>query len=271
MTELSVTRRVAVAGAAAGAGAVMSVKASAQQGASSGAPKTFVLVHGAWHGGWCYQRVARLLQGQGHIVYTPTLTGLADRSHLVGKGVTLDTHVTDIANLLAWDDLKDVVLVGHSYGGMVITGVAEKAGAGAIGSIVFLDAFIPEDGKSLVDYQPEDRRAGMLAAAAKNNGMVAPIPSAAFNVNEKDRAWVDAKCTPQPIATFTDTVRVTGAVDRIPRKSYIRAGAYASPSFDAAMARVKGRDDWRVHSLPGGHDLMVDLPNELAALLLKVA
>jgi pimeloyl-ACP methyl ester carboxylesterase len=111
---------------------------------------TFVLVHGAWHGGWCWQRVADRLRGGGHTVFTPTLTGLGERSHLLRAGIELNTHITDIVNVMTWEDLRDVVLCGHSYGGFVVSGVAEQMAA-AIRSIVFLDAFVPRNGESVLD------------------------------------------------------------------------------------------------------------------------
>lgn len=108
----------------------------------------FVLVHGAWHGGWCWKRVARILRAKGHEVYTPSLTGLAERSHLVNRNVNLETHILDIVNLLQWEELSDVVLCGHSYGGQVITGAADRS-ADRIGALVYLDAFVPENGQCL--------------------------------------------------------------------------------------------------------------------------
>src|SRR5436190_22709955 len=117
--------------------------------------KTFVLVHGAWHGGWCWRRVSDLLERQNlgrhaHKVFTPTLTGLGERSHLMSKEIRLATHVTDVVNHMKWEGLADVVLCGHSYGGMVVSGVAEQM-AGKITSIVFLDAFVPDNGEALAD------------------------------------------------------------------------------------------------------------------------
>ena len=117
---------------------------------------TFVLVHGAWHGGWCWSRVARRLRAAGHEVHTPTLTGLGDRSHLMSRSVNLQTHVQDVANLLHWEELNDIVLCGHSYGGMVITGVANRL-AKRIKSLVYLDAFVPENGQAVLDFMPADR------------------------------------------------------------------------------------------------------------------
>ena len=127
---------------------------------------TFVLVHGAWHGAWCWRRVARLLARAGHEVFTPTLTGLAERSHLLTPAIDLDTHIFDVVNEMKWQNLSDVVLVGHSYGGMVISGVAEKMER-AILSIVMLDAFVPENGQSLVDLQPSPMRDAVLRQSGR--------------------------------------------------------------------------------------------------------
>src|SRR3954467_13289778 len=128
-----------------GAFGAMAVGALAATGAlpavAQGAPKTFVLVHGAWHGGWCWRRVSDLLEKKGHKVFAPTMTGLGERSHLIGGKIDLATHVTDIVNVIKWENLNDIVLVGHSYGGVIISGVAEQM-RDAIGSIVFLDAFL---------------------------------------------------------------------------------------------------------------------------------
>src|SRR6516165_6161272 len=115
---------------------------------------TYVLVHGGGHGGWCYQRVARRLRTNGHDVYTPTLTGLGERSHLLSPDIDLDTHITDVVNVLHFEDLRDVILVGHSYGGLVVLGVADRA-APRIGKLVYLDAGIPQGGKSLAEYAGE--------------------------------------------------------------------------------------------------------------------
>src|SRR5258707_5324266 len=160
---------------------------------------TFVLVHGAWHGGWCWQRVADRLRGGGHAVFTPTLTGLGERSHLLRAGIDLNTHITDIVNVMKWEDLSDVVLCGHSYGGMIIAGVAEQM-APAIRSIVFLDAFVPRNGESTQDLTGAAVREGIQAALQRGEIGMPPRTGEAFGVNPADRAWVDRLCVPQPIA-----------------------------------------------------------------------
>ena len=237
---------------------------------AQGGGKTFVLVHGAWHGGWCWRRVSDLLEKQGHKVFTPTLTGLGERSHLMRAGINVSTHVTDVVNLLKWEKLSGVVLCGHSYGGMVISGVAEQA-ADKIASIVFLDAFIPDSGDSMEQLTSGAVRDQLKAALERGDLGVAPRSAAAFLVNEKDQAWIDAMCVPQPIGTMSEKIALTGARDKIAKKSYIRAGAYPNPGFDKAMARVQTDKSWRVYSVPCGHDVMVDMPERLAEILVEVA
>jgi len=234
------------------------------------APTTFVLVHGAWHGGWCWRRVSDLLEKQGHKVFTPTLTGLGERSHLLRAGVNVSTHVTDVVNVLKWERLSDVVLCGHSYGGLVVSGVAEQM-SDKIGSIVFLDAFVPENGDSMADLTSQAVRDNLKAATERGDISVPGRPAAAFLVNEKDQAWVDSLTGPQPIATMTEKITLTGARERIGKKAYIRAAAYPNPGFDKAYARVKADRSWRTYEVPCGHDVMVDMPERLAKILVEVA
>jgi pimeloyl-ACP methyl ester carboxylesterase len=233
-------------------------------------PHTFVLVHGAWHGGWCWRRVADLLQQGGHKVFTSTLTGLGERSHLLRAGIDVSTHITDVVNVLKWERLTGVVLCGHSYGGLVVSGVAEQM-AQAIGSIVFLDAFLPENGDSMAALTSDAVREQLKGATERGELGVPARSAAAFLVNEKDQAWVDSLCVPQPIGTMTEKLKLTGARERIGKKAYIRAAAYPNPGFDKACARVKADRAWRSFEVPGGHDVMVDMPQRLAEILLEVA
>lgn len=227
---------------------------------------TFVLVHGAWHGAWCWQRVARLLIRAGHEVMTPTLTGLAERSHLLTPEISLDTHILDVVNEMKWRQLNDVVLVGHSYAGLVISGVAE-AMEKSIAAFVLLDAFFPESGQALVDLAPPPVREMFFAAEHSGAAAIPPRSAAMFNVNERDRAWVDAQCTPQPVKCGLQAVTLTGARERIATKSYVRATAYPSGPFDQALAKARARG-WHSHEVACGHDVMLDAPERLAEILL---
>jgi pimeloyl-ACP methyl ester carboxylesterase len=233
-------------------------------------PYTFVLVHGAWHGGWCWRRVADRLRSGGHVVFTPTLTGLGERSHLMRAGIDLKTHITDVVNLMKWEKLTDVVLCGHSYGGMIISGVAEQM-APAIRSIVFLDTFVPRNGEAVQDLTSAAVQETARAAIQRGEFGMPPRSAEAFGVNAADRAWVDSLCVPQPIATFTDKIVLTGARDRIARKSYIRAKSYVNPGFDRALAAAEADASWRTYGVPCGHDVMVDMPERLSEILLEVA
>ena len=267
MTEtMQTTRRGAL-----GAMAVGTLAASgAMPAMAQGGQKTFVLVHGAWHGGWCWRRVSDLLEKKGHKVFAPTMTGLGERSHLIGGKIDLATHITDIVNVIKWESLNDIVLVGHSYGGLIISGVAEQMRE-SIGSIVFLDAFLPANGDTLAAKASQPVREAIAGLVEKGESTMKPVPAAVFRVNEKDRAWVDAMCTPHPVATLTDKSTVTGARDRIAKKAYIRAKGYPSVPFDGVYDALKTNSAWRVYELPCGHDAMVDMPDRLTEILLEVA
>jgi pimeloyl-ACP methyl ester carboxylesterase len=226
-----------------------------------------VLLHGAWHGGWCWERVTPGLTAAGHRVTTPTLTGLGERCHLASAGVDLDTHVEDVLNHLAYEGLEDVVLVAHSYAGFVAYGVAERA-AGAIARLVLLDAFIPRDGDTMADHVGE-RGDQYRAAAAEDPGYLMPPPPAAALgvVGDADVAWVQARMTAQPVATYLQPIAVTGAVDRIADTRYIACTVGALAVLDESRRRVADAG-WPVSELPCGHDAMVAAPAALTALLL---
>lgn len=232
---------------------------------------TFVLVHGAWHGAWCWRRVARLLARDGHEVFAPTLTGLGERSHLLAPGINLDTHILDVANEIKWQGLKEVILVGHSYGGMVISGVAEKMPE-KIKSFVVIDGFVPENGKAMREYWPASIMGYLDKEASKTGGVSVPaLPAESLAVAKENRAWVDGQTTPQPYATFNEVIRLGGARDRIAKKSYIRASKFRSHPFDAVVKRLEADPSWQRLSIESGHVPMVDHPSSLACLLAQTA
>jgi pimeloyl-ACP methyl ester carboxylesterase len=232
---------------------------------------TFVLVHGAWHGSWCWKRVRKALQAQGHEVFTPTLTGVGERSHLLSPDVNLDTHIEDVVNLIRWEDLSDVVLCGHSYGGCVITGVADRL-LDRISALVYLDAFVPEDGQSLYDLVPSSRKAPLLEAVQRDGEgwKVPPIPAEAFNVNASDLAWVNRQCTVQPIATFQQAIKLSGRDDPGKQTTFILAADYADSPFTVFYDLAKARG-WNTLTMSCGHDVMLDRPEELTRVLLGIA
>lgn len=212
---------------------------------------TYVLVHGGWHGGWCWKRVTPFLRDAGHIVYTPTLTGLGERSHLASQETNLSTHIQDILNILWYEDLNDVILVGHSYGGMVITGAADAAPE-RVSKLVYLDAFVPEDGQSL---------------------MAIFRPASSQEASPKSLVWVLDKITPQPIQAFTEPIRLkNGGNFTIPRTYiYLRppAGLPPETEFFQFAERARTQPDWKYHELVSGHDAMIIIPEAIAALLLE--
>jgi pimeloyl-ACP methyl ester carboxylesterase len=231
---------------------------------------TFVLVHGAWHGSWCWKRVRKALQARGHEVFTPTLTGVGERSHLLSPRVNLDTHIDDVANLIQWEELSDVVLCGHSYGGCVISGVAERV-PDRIGALVYLDAFLLENGQSLHDTLPTDQRNMQLEATLRDGEgwKVPPIPAEVFAVNAKDLKWVNRQCTMQPLATFQQAIRLSGKADGM-KNTFILATGFKESPFPRFYERAKAKG-WKTLTMACGHDVMLDLPEELTQALHEAA
>ena len=222
---------------------------------------TFVLVHGAWHGSWCWSRVRKTLRQQGHDVFTPTLTGVGERSHLLAEQVDLQTHILDVLNLIEWEELNDFVLCGHSYGGMVVTGVADRIPE-RLRSLVYLDAFVPEHGQSLADFAPIS--GDQLVDGWKST----PISAELFGVNVADRSWVDRQCTMQSVACFRQPVQLTGGIPRLRDIHYLYASGWAGgeslfhPFYEKAKAR-----GWKTSGIDCGHDVMIDRPDAVVTLL----
>ncbi len=235
----------------------------------------FVLVHGAWHGGWCWSRVLPLLRAAGHEAYAPTLTGLGERAHLLSAEVGLATHVDDVVNLIRCEELDEVVLVGHSYAGVVITGAADRllqSDAGAIAHLVYLDAVVPLSGEGWSSQHPPEVAKARIDAARAGGGVSIPPPdSAVYGLNDADRAWVNRRLTPQPLRAYHDTLDFDAArVGRLPR-TFIDCTDPALPVVDVMRARVRQDTGWRVVELATGHDAMVSAPQALAAVLLEGA
>lgn len=238
----------------------------------------FVLVHGAWHGGWCYRDTAKILRAAGHTVHTPTHTGVGERFHQSAENITLETHIRDVVGCIEAEELTDVVLCGHSYGGMVITGVADRI-QDKLSALVYLDAFVPEHGDSLIGLAhkalaPEvaAQFIGMFrgTALANHSGLMQPIPAEMFNVNQANRAWVDRRCRPQALATFEAPALLTGEYLKVPRRLYILADGWDPSPFRYFAAQVDGKPGWKLTKLPASHDVMVDMPKELADELMSL-
>ncbi|MEQ9640617.1 MAG: alpha/beta hydrolase family protein [Alphaproteobacteria bacterium] len=229
----------------------------------------FVLVHGAWHGGWCWRRVADRLRTAGHDAWTPTLTGLGERSHLFGPDVNINTHVQDILNVIKWERLDDIVLVGHSYGGPVITGVAD-AMPERIRSLVYLDAHVPKHNQSLLDMATGERGQMLRGLIEKHGDHLPPTTAEVFGVTDPaDARWVDSLCTNQPAGCMTVPIHLTGAWGDVKRRIYVLAGGYVGSYFHDYADRFREDPSWEVEVLPTGHDMMVTMPDEVTDLLLK--
>ena len=259
MSTTSITRRQAVAALVAAPVATIVDVAATSIGSA-----TFVLVHGAWHGGWCWTRVSPLLRAKGHTVFTPTLTGLGERSHLLTRDVDLDTHITDIVQVLEFEDLGNVILVGHSYAGMVITGVADKAGE-RIGQLVYLDAMLPENGKAITDYS--SRPYAPITVESWHDH--SPEPGEFGVTDERDVAWVEKRLTDMPRKCMTQPLRLAGDKSRRIKGTYILCST--RPFAGEAAQRAKQRGYRYRELLSAGHDAMITQPRELATVLMDLA
>jgi pimeloyl-ACP methyl ester carboxylesterase len=230
---------------------------------------TFVLVHGSWHGGWCWKKLVPILRLSGHDVYTPTLTGMGDRSHLLAENVGLSIHILDIAALLHCEDLNHVILVGHSYGGMVISGAAELE-TERIERLVFLDAVIPKDNQSVDDIFPGTALHLRQQASSVNAPWCIPprSPQDYGIVDPAEVLWIEQRLCPISILTYEERIRlVNAAAARVPR-SYIWCKQHSLLRAIAAEAKASGYD---YHELDSGHDAMMIAPAALAAILEKCA
>jgi pimeloyl-ACP methyl ester carboxylesterase len=232
---------------------------------------TFLLVHGAWHGGWCYRRVENRLRAKGHTAFAPTLTGVGERSHLYRSDIDLDDHVADVLAVIRAERMDDIVLVGHSYGGFVVSMVADRV-PDKIRTIVYLDAFVPEEGKCLLDYLPAEMSDALRAQAKDQDGGVTPIPAEVFAVNDADVAWVNSQCVNQPIGTFEQPAKYGGGLDELAgHKVYIWASKFENSPFGQFYSQLRDDPSWKTYAVECGHDIMVDEPDRLAQILEEVA
>jgi pimeloyl-ACP methyl ester carboxylesterase len=267
MIGSKLTRRGAIGGFAAGASAATIVSADTfiADARAQSARKTFVLVPGAWCGAWYWRRVSDRLEKAGHKVYSLTLTGLADRSHLLSKDVSLDTHIKDVVNLVEWEDLTDICVVAHSYGGYPASGALEQIG-NRVSSIVFVDAFKPADGQSLANRAALKAEDGAISVPAPK-----VFPPTAFN-DAKDAAWFLSKVTPHPIGTFVQPVKLSGAREKIAKKTFIRLPKYQSAGLDKAYEESKADKSWTaLENTTSGHSVMVNEPEWLTGVLLQAS
>jgi len=235
----------------------------------------FVLVHGAWHGAWCWSRVLPRLRAAGHDAHAVTLTGVGDRAHLLSRDIRVATHVADVVNLIVCEELSDVVLVGHSYGGMVITGVADRMQAehsGVLRHLVYVDGSAPKPGESWSSPHKPEVVAARVAAAEAGGGLAIPQPDASvFGLEGADRDWVNRRMTPQPFGLYRDPLQFDAErVARLPR-SFIDCNQPAFPNIEPMRKRVREEPGWNVIVIATGHDVMVSEPAQLSDALLRIA
>lgn len=234
--------------------------------------KTYVLVHGAFHGGWCWRDVARGLRKHGHQVFTPTLTGLGERAHLRHIDPDLDTHIADVVQTLFCEELENVVLVGHSYAGAVITGVADCM-VQALRHLVFLDALVlPPDRHVL--YAASDAALAYYHALSKEaggSGFIPAPPAEFFGVEDPERiVWMEQHLCPHPLASFMSPLRLANPPGNGLPVTYIRCTSPRFPEIDNSHARALGMPGWNHRELAAGHDPMVSAPEELIAMLAAI-
>jgi pimeloyl-ACP methyl ester carboxylesterase len=230
----------------------------------------FVIVHGAWSGAHAWTWVRPLLRAAGHEVFTPALTGLGERSHLVSRQVDLDMHVQDVVAVLEYEDLREVVLVGHSYGGMVITGAADRMPE-RMAQLVYLDAEVPGDGQSEYDLLPADERAGYQASAkAKGAGWLIPPPlpePLPDDLNPTVR-WAMERMVPQPVATFEQPLRLTNPPEAGVSRTYVLCTeGKEGLEFPGYVHQARSDPAWRFVELPAGHAAHVTAPQQLTEVL----
>jgi pimeloyl-ACP methyl ester carboxylesterase len=234
----------------------------------STSPKTFLVCHGAWSAGWAWKKMHPLMQAAGHRLVTPSYTGLGERAHLASPSIDLETHIEDILNVIKYEDLRDIVLVGHSYGGMVATGVADRA-RDRITQLIYVDAFVPEDGQSLFDIN-EPGRQPMLDGAKKGDGWRIPPMTSPPDTPEADLAWLTARRVAMPIKCFETKLKLQGGGLKLPR-SYIYATRFPpADTFGPFAKRTKNETGWRYFEIDASHAPNVTAPEALMALLEKI-
>jgi pimeloyl-ACP methyl ester carboxylesterase len=231
---------------------------------------TFLIAHGAWSAAWAWKKMRPLLAARGHDLHIPTYTGLGERAHLASREIGLETHIADVLGTLEYEDLHDVVLVGHSYGGMVATGVADRARP-RVRRLVYLDAFVPRDGQSLLDLLPRDVAERMREAAkTTGDGWRVPPNPVPPDTSEEDLAWLMPRRVMHPLRAFEEPLRFIGPEGGVPR-TYIYCTRIAPGDvFGPFAARARREAGWEYLELEASHSPNVTAPEALAALLEKV-
>ncbi|HKU08041.1 MAG TPA: alpha/beta hydrolase [Bradyrhizobium sp.] len=235
----------------------------------SSSPTTFLVCHGAWSAGWAWKKMHPLMSRAGHRLVTPTYTGLGERAHLAHPAIDLETHITDMLNVIRYEDLRDFVLIGHSYGGMVATGVADRA-RDKIRQLIYIDAFVPEGDKSLLDFLAESEQRRMRELAKSGDGWRVPPNPTSPDTAPEDIAWLNERRVHTPIRCFEQKLKLSAPLT-LPR-SYIYATRAAPLDTFGQFARLAKNDSaWRYDEIDASHSPNVTAPEALMALLEKIA
>ena len=231
----------------------------------------FVVAHGAWSAGWAWKKMRPRLRERGHDLYTPTYTGLGERVHLASPSVDLDTHIQDVCGVLTMDDLRNVVLIGHSYGGMVATGVADRE-TRRIAQLVYLDAFVPRNGQSVLDLHPPDVRDRIRHAAGHDGeGWLVPPNPPPPDTPAADLAWMAPRRVPHPLATFQQAIQLSGEVERLLRTYIYCLRPGPGDTFRQFTERARREPGWQYREIDSSHNPHITAPDALAAMLHEIA
>jgi pimeloyl-ACP methyl ester carboxylesterase len=229
-------------------------------------PKTFLVCHGAWSAGWAWKKMHPLMAAAGHRLVTPTYTGVGERAHLANPSIDLETHIEDVLNVIKYEDLRDIVLVGHSYGGMVATGVADRARA-SVRQLIYVDAFVPGDGQSLFDLN----KAAVQKLATSGDGWRVPPNPTPPDTSPADQEWLSTRRVHMPIKCFETALELQGGALTLPR-SYIYATRITpADTFGPFAKQAKNDAAWRYYEIDASHSPNVTAPEALTALLLEIA
>jgi pimeloyl-ACP methyl ester carboxylesterase len=229
---------------------------------------TFLVCHGAWSAGWAWKKMHPLMRAAGHRLVTPTYTGLGERAHLANPSIDLETHIQDILNVIQYEDLRDIVLVGHSYGGMVATGVADRA-RDRVAQLIYIDAFVPRDGQSLLGLnEPAQQR--MREMAKSGDGWRIPPNPTPPDTPPADIAWLTERRVDMPIKCFEMGLKLESGEPTLPRSYIYAMRATPADTFGPFAARAKSEQGWRYHEIDASHSPNVTAPEALTALLGKI-
>jgi pimeloyl-ACP methyl ester carboxylesterase len=230
--------------------------------------KTFLVCHGAWSAGWAWKKMHPLMQAAGHRLLTPSYTGLGEHAHLANPSIDLETHIEDILNVIKYEDISDIVLIGHSYGGMVATGVADRA-RDRVNQLIYLDAFVPDDGQSLLDLN-EVARQPMLERAGSGGGWRIPPNPTPPDTAPADVAWLTERRVDMPIKCFEMPLKLLHGELTLPRNYIYATRITPADTFGRFAARAKSEPGWCYHEIDASHSPNVTAPEALMTLLQKI-